>query len=287
MSLTRVHLIVLALGLPLACSAANLSVPKQVAANSEVALSTSGSGNATLIVVGPGHASKQTVHLGDTVTLKGDAIRYAGRYVAVLKSSDGNASADFFVTAAAPASISFLAQPSRVPADRREAISGTAFVLDKNDNLVMTTTPVKFQLAVPGTAPATRVEQSKDGVAWVRMNSGKREGAAQFVAGTGNISTARVVQQVAAEPCNLRMTAQHDKDGILVETDPIRDCSGNPVPDGTIVTFSQLDDQGKTTVDARIKRGIARAELPGARKATISVASGVVVGNEINWRGGE
>jgi hypothetical protein len=83
------------------------------------------------------------------------------------------------------------------------------------------------------------------------------------------------------------MSAQPDKNKILVRTDPIRDCSGNPVPDGTIVTFTATDSQGKSTVDARIKRGIAEAELPASSGATISVASGVVVGNEIQWRGGQ
>jgi hypothetical protein len=40
-------------------------------------------------------------------------------------------------------------------------------------------------------------------------------------------------------------------------------------------------------VDARIRRGIAEAQLPASNDATISVASGVVVGNEIQWRGGQ
>jgi hypothetical protein len=71
-----------------------------------------------------------------------------------------------------------------------------------------------------------------------------------------------------------------------VQTDPVRDCSGNAVPDGTIVTFTQNDASGKSTVDARVKRGVARAEMPTAQRATISVASGVVVGNELRWGGG-
>ncbi|MGA7459143.1 MAG: hypothetical protein WBW69_02905, partial [Candidatus Korobacteraceae bacterium] len=64
-------------------------------------------------------------------------------------------------------------------------------------------------------------------------------------------------------------------------------CAGNPVSDGTIVTFTSTDAKGKSTVDARIKKGIAEAELPASNGATISVASGVVVGNEIQWRGGQ
>ena len=90
-----------------------------------------------------------------------------------------------------------------------------------------------------------------------------------------------MVQEVASDPCNIRMHAERDKNGILVQTDPISDCSGNPVPDGTIVTFTSMDANGKSTVDARIKRGVAQAQLPASSNATISVAAGVVVGNEI------
>jgi hypothetical protein len=79
--------------------------------------------------------------------------------------------------------------------------------------------------------------------------------------------------------------AGHSGDRTIVETDPIRDCSGNPVPDGTIVTFIQNDKTGKSTVDARIKKGTARAELPASDNATITVAAGVVLGNELHVGG--
>lgn len=287
MVMKRTLLMIPALALTAALAgAAELNIPKQVTAGSDVNVSTGGSGEATLILVGPSHVSKRKIRLGEQVTLDGEEVRRAGRYVAVIKGG-GDASATFFVTAATPANAAFLAQPSRVAAARPDAISGTAFVMDQYDNLVMAPTPVKFELAVPGTSAESRTVMSKDGVAWVRMPSGRREGAAQFTAAIGNdVETKRVVQQVAAEPCNLRMRAQPSKTGILVETDPIRDCNGNAVPDGTIVTFTQVDGNGKSTVDARIKRGVARAELPAANNATISVASGVVVGNEIRWGGG-
>ena len=143
---------------------------------------------------------------------------------------------------------------------------------------------MKFELTVNGQT-VSRTETSKNGVAYTKLDSSKKEGPAQFVASSGNASTRRVVQLVASDPCSIRMSAQRDPNGILVRTDPIRDCSGNPVPDGTIVTFVSTDSRGKSTVDARIKRGVAQAQLPASNNATISVASGVVVGNEINWRG--
>lgn len=266
--------------------ATELSIPKQVTAGTDVRVTTSGRGDATLILVGPGHASRRHLHLGSEFTIQGDELRDAGRYTAILRSSAGDTATDFFVTAGAADNIAFLAQPSRVPAARPLVISGTAVVLDKYNNFVTAPTPVKFELAVPNTAPLAHTATSRDGIAWVRMDSGKKEGPAQFVASTGGIDVRRVVQQVAADPCNLRMHAERDQNGILVQTDPVRDCSGNAVPDGTIVTFTQIDQRGKSTVDARVKRGIARAELPPANDATISVAAGVVMGNEIRWVGG-
>jgi hypothetical protein len=68
-----------------------------------------------------------------------------------------------------------------------------------------------------------------------------------------------------------------------VQTDPVRDCSGNVVPDGTIVTFTETYNGGESTVDAPLKQGVARAEMPAYNGAKISVATGVVLGNEIRW----
>ena len=161
-----------------------------------------------------------------------------------------------------------------------------AFVFDAYHNLVLQPTPVKFSVAVPGAPPVTRHETSKLGVAWARLDSTRKQGAAQLVASVGETDVRRVVQEVASDPCNLRMKAERTSKSIVVETETVRDCAGNPVPDGTIVTFTQVDAKGRSTVDARIKKGIARADLPVADKATISVASGVVLGNEIHLGGG-
>lgn len=259
--------------------AGELNVPVTVTAGNGLSIPTSGSGNATLYLVGPGTAIKRTVQLGGNVELSAEDLENAGRYVIAL---DGN-SATFFVTPASVHSIAFLARPSRVPADTPNVISGTAFLFDRYQNLVLQPQPVRFELTVDGQT-TLRIETSKDGIAYTKLSSSKKEGVAQFVAATGPASVRRVVQEVASDPCSLRMTAQRDKDGILVRTDPIRDCAGNPVPDGTIVTFTSTDSKGKSTVDARIKRGIAEAQLPPSKDATISVASGVVVGNEIKWR---
>lgn len=273
----------------LVCAAAaqDLQLPATVTAGSGISIPTSGSGSAILYVYGPGLAIKKSIQLGASLSIAADRLKGAGRYMVVLKGSQ-SASGSFFVVPAKLDKLVFLAQPSRVPTSRPGAISGSTYLFDDYNNLVLGPTPVEFELSINGGAPTTRTEVSKDGVAWVRLDSGRRAGAAQFAAMAGDDAVIRVVQQTASDPCNLRMHAQANKDGeILVQTDPVKDCSGNPVPDGTIVTFSATDSSGRSTVDARIKRGVAQAELPPSKNALLSVASGVVMGNEIHWGDGK
>src|SRR3954465_5848767 len=260
---------------------ADLKAPKQVTAGEGVTITTGDSGE--LLMFGPAGASKRKVSAGE-VQIPGEDVRAAGEYVAAI----GDASTNFYVVAAKPTTVNFLARPSRVPVSKPDAISGVAFVFDDFQNLVQKPTPVKFNLSVKENAPTTRTVESKNGIAFTRLPSANKEGAAQFVASVaGGTPVRRVVQQVASDACDLRMKAQKTEKSIIVETDPIKDCSGNAVPDGTIVTFIEVTDKGRTTVDARIKRGTARAELPLASSGTISVASGVVTGNELHLGGGQ
>ena len=263
-----------------AAAALAVTAPGHTTAGQDVTIHADG---ATVYVACPGYVSKHKVE-GGSVTIKGDEMQAAGRCVV----SDGNSSAVMWVEPAKAARINFLAQPSRVPVARPGAISGTVFVFDKWNNFVIAPTPVKFDLSVEGAPSISRTVQSQNGVAFVRTDSSKKEGSANFVASVGDASVKRVVRQTAAEPCggSLRMTAKPEKDGIYVQTAPVRDCSGNPVPDGTIVTFTAVDSHGKSTVDARVKKGIATAMLPSTDHADISVASGITIGNEIRWGGG-
>jgi hypothetical protein len=262
--------------------AAQLQVSGRVQAGAGATLQAPGSGSTMLYLFGPGGASKRTVQRG-AIALSGDELKVAGRYTAIVDGS----SASFFVTAAQMEKISFIAHPSRVPAAASGAVLGSAFLFDRFQNLALKPTPVTFRLAVDETAGVERTVTAKDGVAWVQLNSDRRSGPAQFTATSGEVRVRRVVQQVAADPCTIRMNATRAADGnILVETTAIKDCSGNAVPDGTIVTFTSTDAAGRSTVDARIKRGFARAELPRSSSATLSVAAGVVMGNEIHWGGG-
>jgi len=268
---------------------AELRLPENATAGQPMTVGTSGQGDAVLYLVGPGQVIKHNIKLGGNVQIKGEELHSAGRWIAIVRSGSNPQSQAFWVKPAQPESLSFLAKPSRVPVAQHNAISGTVFLFDKFRNLVIQPEPVSFNLAVNG-AGATQSITSHEGVAWIDASSGPKEGAAQFVASVGSTTVRRVVQQVASEPCSgsLRMhVAQHEKDMIVVQTDPIRDCSGNPVPDGTIVSFIETDKSGKSTVDARIKKGFAQAELPASSEATISVASGVTLGNELHLGAGQ
>ncbi|HEX8927034.1 MAG TPA: hypothetical protein VF786_14640 [Terriglobales bacterium] len=264
---------------------------KQVQAGQAATVDVGGSGSATMYLFGPATAAKRKVQLPQ-VELSAEELSAAGEYTLIV-----NGETTKLVVSAGPISdLAFLARPSRVPAAVKGVINGSAFLLDKNQNLVRTPQTVTFELQEPGGATDTRSSTSKNGVAWARMNSGKKSGAAQFVASSEGASVRRVVQQVAADPCTIRMHAAlaepdahnvSNSTRLILETDPIRDCSGNALPDGTIVTFTAGGEHGRSTVDARIKRGIAHAELPAEAGERLSVAAGVVVGNEIVWGGGQ
>jgi hypothetical protein len=270
------------LAIALACpvAAQELSVPHSVAAGTDTTISTTGSGSATLYVVGPGVATKKQVILGNEIHLAPDELRYAGEYVAVVCSPACN-SAKFFVTAAKPASLAFLVHPSRAPVRQPDAVSGVALLFDKFDNLVLAPTPIDFQVKGASETLLSRAIPTRDGEAWFRTGSGKTAGAVRLTVSADDLSAQRALEQVASDPCNLRIKAQQTSKGIEIETDPVRDCAGNPVPDGTIVTFTGSDAQGKISIDSPIKGDVARARMNVSGPVVLSAACGVAMGNEL------
>jgi hypothetical protein len=156
-----------------------------------------------------------------------------------------------------------------------------AIVRDSFENIVLRPAPVTFTVMPKGEKPVSATRSSENGIAWVRLTSARKEGATRLGASIGHADEIRVVEQVAADACNLRIQATRDRKGVLVETNPVHDCSGNPVPDGTVVSFTESDVRGKTTVDVPVKRGVAKIEMPIQGQAKITVASGVVTGNEL------
>jgi hypothetical protein len=261
-------------------------VPSTAVAGEPASIKTSGSGAAKFYLVGPSGFIKRDMELGQDILLASKDVVVAGRYVAIVCAASCS-SHDFYVAPSEPASLAFLAHPSRVPTGQSDSISGVALAFDEFQNLVLTPSQVKFELAVKGSSLTARSVQTRMGIAWFRTNSGKAAGVVQLTASMRGVSARRVVQQVASEPCSLRIKGQRTAKGIAVETDPVRDCSGNPVPDGTIVTFTARNGDQLSTVDAPVKQDIARAQIVAPGSVVISAASGVVMGNELRLGGQE
>lgn len=261
---------------------AGLDVPGTVEAGSAFTVTTTGSGTATLVIVGLGQAIKRQVQLGQPVSIAAGTLYNAGHYLAILSGASADP-VSFEVVPAKPAKLSFLARPSRLPVNVKDGITGAVYVFDAYGNLITTPTTVSFDLTTPGAPNQARSLNTDDGRAWVSMDSSPKEGAAHFVARAGDVTSTHIIGQVPGDPCGLKMNAKPAGNKIALATDPVRDCSGNPVPDGTIVTFTENSKAGESTVDVPLKRGVAQVEMPAYPGANISVASGVVLGNQIHW----
>jgi hypothetical protein len=262
------------------CAAQDFHVPESAVAGEQASISTTGSSKGIFYLVGPGVSRRRDITLGEEVQLAPQDLRNAGDYLAIVCSGTCR-SENFYVSASKPANLTFLVHPSRVPVAQGDAVSGVAFPFDQYHNLVLTTQNVSFQLTAKDALLWSRSVRTQNGVAWFRTTSGKSAGPVQVTASLDDLKTRRAVQQVASDPCNLRITGQRTSKGIIVRTEPVHDCAGNVVPDGTIVTFTATGTDGLGTVDAPIKQGVARAQIEAPGPTTISVASGVVMGNEI------
>ena len=265
---------------------APIRVPSNAVAAQAASIATTGSGSATFYLSGPSISLKRNVQLGQNIDLTAKELQAAGRYVAVLCAGTCS-SAGFFVAPGKPSALTFLVHPSRAPVGLNDVISGVALPFDEFHNLVLAPAMIQFQMSTKGSAPNLRGVQTHVGIAWFRTSSGKSAGALQISASLGDLIARRVVQQVASEPCNLRITGQRTAKGILVETEPVRDCSGNPVPDGTIVTFTAKNGHDVSFVDAPVKQDVARATLVTKGAVVVSAASGVATGNELRLGGND
>lgn len=287
-SLRRHFLLLLALGGWVADSAwaqeVVLRAPASAVAGKAATIGTNGGGTATFYLNGPSSSVKRDVELGQDIPLTAGELQSAGRYLAIACSGECS-SVVFFVAPAKPSSLTFLVHPSRAPVSQNDVISGVAIPFDEFHNMVLTPETVQFEWAAKDSIPTSHSAQTRDGMAWFRTASGKTAGALQVVASIEDLRAKRVVQQVASDPCGLRIKGQPTSKGIIVETEPVRDCSGNPVPDGTIVTFTAKNGNETSFVDAPVKQDVARATLLVKGPVVVSAASGVAMGNELRLNG--
>jgi hypothetical protein len=260
-----------------------LTLPKSIEAGSALSIQSAGSGKATLYIVGLGQVLKRDIQLGEAAYFPPGSLYSAGHYITILsRESLPSESGSFDVTPSdKPAELTFLARPSRLPVGLHGGITGAAYVFDSYHNLVTTPASVSFELSGPTGAVQKRIVESREGAAWTEMDSTPQQGMDKFVAHAGDVSSLRIVGQVPGDPCALKMSAHPLGQLVELKTEPVHDCGGNAVPDGTIVTFTESYDGAQSTVDVPLKRGIAEIKMPSRPGARISVASGVVLGNEI------
>jgi hypothetical protein len=259
---------------------ADLRAPSAPVAGNPASIATTGGGTATFYLVGPSISLKRDVHRGEEISLSAKELQSAGKYLAIVCSGSCR-SVGFFVAPAKPASLTFLVHPSRAPVGQNNVVSGVALPFDEFHNLVLAPASIDFQWTAKGAAPVSHQVSTQNGVAWFHTSSGRSAGALQVTASINEVISRRVVQQVASDPCSLHIQGQRTPKGIVLETEPVRDCAGNPVPDGTIVSFTAKSGKDTSTVDAPIKQGIARAQITAAGAVVVSAASGVVMGNEL------
>jgi hypothetical protein len=261
-----------------------MSMPKTVEAGSAFSIQSAGSGKATLYIIGPGQVMKRDMQLGEITFFPAGSLYNAGRYLAVVtaESSSQNVSFDV-VPANKPADMSFFAKPSRLPVGLHDGITGIVYVFDTYHNLIAASTPVSFELSTPSGIVQKRIVATRDGTAWTAMDSTAHQGVDRFVARSGEVSSTRIIGQVPGDPCGLKMNARQSGQQVALTTDPVRDCSGNAIPDGTIVTFTETYNGTQSTIDQPLKHGIAEVTMHVHAGATLSVASGVVMGNQIGW----
>ncbi len=270
-----------------AAQSMELHAPSSIHAGEGFSATVNGSGQGTFYVISPGHVSRRTVQFGGDIQTEGTETRSAGTYLLLACAGSSCAQAHMFVDTAEPTKLAFLLHPSRVPVSQPNAINAVAVVLDRFRNIVLTPSTVTFRVSTKDGAGASLPLKTRNGITWTRLASGPKEGPIEIDALVGDGIEKRVVQQVASDPCNLHAGVQTVNGRLVLQTDPVRDCKGNALPDGTIVTFTKVDKGGRSTVDAPIKKSIARAEMPYSGAATISVASGVTLGNEIRVGGGQ
>ena len=265
---------------------ANMTLPEPITAGSAFSIATSGSGKAVLYIVGPGQALRRDLMKGEPALFPAGALYSAGHYVAILAGETSTDSGEFDVVATPQAeTLGFLAQPSRLPVGTHNGISGTVYVFDAYQNLITTPMQASLQLSNASGTVQTRTATTHNGLAWAEMDSAAKEGTVKFVARVGDVSSTRIIDQVPGDPCAIAITAKPDGGKLLVQTAPVHDCSGNAIPDGTIVTFTETFNDTQSTVDVPLKQGVARVAMPAYKGSKISAASGVVAGNEIRWDG--
>src|SRR5690349_732569 len=186
------------LGAVAAC-AADLKAPPNLVAGSDFSISASSGNGGTFYLIGPSQISKREWQGGPDINVAGDEVLSSGTYTAVLCSGGDCTAVTFYVKPASAARLSLLVHPSRVRVAEPNAISAVALVFDKFHNLLTEPASVEFQAFAADGQPISQSRPAANGIAWIRLTSGRKEGPVKMSASTGPAKETRVVRQVASD----------------------------------------------------------------------------------------
>ena len=102
-----------------------MNLPHTVTAGDAFSIPTTGSGKATLYIIGPGQALRANVQMGELASFPPGVLYSAGHYLAILAGTSFTDTGEFDVKPATrPETLGFLAKPSRLPVGVHNGISG-------------------------------------------------------------------------------------------------------------------------------------------------------------------
>ena len=181
-----------------------------------------------------------------------------------------------------PAYLTLQARPAVIQADGTSTSEITATVSDSSRNPVPDGTAVRFEL-LQGKGRLDSYRQTTGGVATTTLVSDTKPGLALVRATVGGLADTVTVRYVAGGPASISVVADSSSlpaDGVTMThvRAYVYDVSGNPVADGTVVTFEA--DLGHITERAQTQDGVAQAQFSGSQTgvATIVARAGGVVG---------
>jgi adhesin/invasin len=197
-----------------------------------------------------------------------------------------NATRPVTFTPGPPANLSLIAAPSTLPVGSLSAL--TATVTDQFGNPVVNGTAVSFTTNLGSASPVTRV--TTNGVATATLSS-TLPGTAVVTATVGSLSATRPVTFTPGPPTNLSLAAAPSTlqvGNLSALTATVTDQFGNPVVDGTVVSFTTK--LGSASPVTRVTtNGVATATLSStvAGLATVTATVGSInVAKQVTFTAG-
>lgn len=221
------------------------------------------------------HAFTQTAGY---VTLRAQAAHFQGEH-------------SFTIRSGPPVEpITTLIGPKNITANNREASIASLIPFDQFGNPIADGTPFIIEALRPDGSNETYRVETDNLVAWRRLysstTSGRTRVASRFEPneGAAAFGPEAILDETAGEPVAFSISADKTTapaDGrqlITLRSDPLRDRFDNELPDGTLVTFTATENDGRLrslpayTIDGVAELSLQAPTIPGDLLVSASVA---------------